>query len=306
MSEVVTSLAKVMIAAAWADGEIDNEEKNSLKDLLFQLPDMTAGDWAQLEIYMATPVDEAERARLLEQLRRSLRGKRDKALVMDSIDALVRADGEVSNEEAKFAAEVKQVLGQANTSVVGQLGRLVRSATGRRSRAVAHAPNREEHLADFVRNRVFYLVRDRMGRDDVQFDLSEATLRKLSLAGGLMARVAHVDQGIDEAEIEAMRDALEANWSLPSEQALLVAETAASAAAQELDAYRLAREFYDVTTEQQRAQFLDILFAVARSHNEVANEEIEAIRTIANLLKLTHDQFIAAKLKVPREERRGL
>ncbi len=306
MSEVVTSLAKVMIAASWADGEIDNEEKNNLKDLLFQLPDMTAGDWARLEIYMATPVGEAERARLLEELKRSLRNGRDKALVMNSIDALVEADGEVSREEAAFVAEVKQILEQANTSVVGQLGRLVRSATGRRGRTISHAHNREQHLTDFVRNRVFYLVRERLGREDVQLDLSEADLRKLSLAGGLMARVAHADREIHESEVTAIARALEAEWSLSAEQALLVAEIAASTAAQGLDAYRLAREFYALTTERERVQFLDVLFAIARSHDNVSGEEIEDIRTVARLLKLTHDQFIAAKLKIPRKERDGM
>jgi len=48
---VIKAIAKVMIAAAWVDGEITNDEINSLKDLLFRLPDMTASDWAELDIY---------------------------------------------------------------------------------------------------------------------------------------------------------------------------------------------------------------------------------------------------------------
>lgn len=35
----------------------------------------------------------------------------------------------------------------------------------------------------------------------------------------------------------------------------------------------------------------------------VSNDEIEEIRTITNVLKLTHKQFIEAKLKIPRERR---
>ena len=33
----VLTLAKVLIAAAWADGTLTEEEKNSLKDLIFGL-----------------------------------------------------------------------------------------------------------------------------------------------------------------------------------------------------------------------------------------------------------------------------
>ena len=35
---LIFTLAKVIIAAAWADGQVSHEEVNSLKDLLFQLP----------------------------------------------------------------------------------------------------------------------------------------------------------------------------------------------------------------------------------------------------------------------------
>ena len=66
------ALAKVMVAAAWADGNVSLDEINSLKDLLFHLPDMTAGDWAQIDIYIDFPVEEAERIRLVEDLRQAL------------------------------------------------------------------------------------------------------------------------------------------------------------------------------------------------------------------------------------------
>ncbi len=33
-------LAKLMIAVSWADGEIENSEVNSLKKLLFSLPEL--------------------------------------------------------------------------------------------------------------------------------------------------------------------------------------------------------------------------------------------------------------------------
>ena len=42
-------LAKLMTAVAWADGKIDNSEINALKNLLFSLPELTAGEWAELE-----------------------------------------------------------------------------------------------------------------------------------------------------------------------------------------------------------------------------------------------------------------
>lgn len=305
-AKVVKSLAKVMIAAAWVDGEISLDEKNSLKDLLFMLPDMTAANWAELEIYIETPINDAERKRLLEELKRDLRNDRHKKLVQESITAVIHADGVLSDHEEAVLAEVGQMLDEIDGSVIGQMGQIVRSAMGRRSKAVANAPNREKQLFDFVHNRVFYLVRERMGREDIEFDLSEAQLRKLSLAGALLGRVAYADRHVDETEITAIGDVLKDKWSLKPEQAVLVAEVSASAASRGLDYYRVMRGFYDATTEQERTQFLHALFAVARAHDDVSNEEIENIRSIATFLKLDHRDFIDAKLQIPRDERGGL
>ena len=58
-------------------------------------------------------------------------------------------------------------------------------------------------------------------------------------------------------------------------------------------------------TEEERVQFLDVLFAVADGDGLVSTPETEGIRRIAMNLKMTHRQFIDAKLKIPRERRTG-
>jgi uncharacterized tellurite resistance protein B-like protein len=135
--------------------------------------------------------------------------------------------------------------------------------------------------------------------------ISEAELRKFSLAGGLMARVAYVNRDASEAEYESMRRALGKCWQIGDEEAAVVIEVAISEISKDLDYYRLSREFFECTTEAERLCFLDVLFAVADGDGRVSYEEIEEIRTIANMLKLTHKQFIDAKLKIPRERRAG-
>ncbi len=84
----ILTLGKVLIAAAWADGEVTTAEINCLKDLLFQLPGLTGREWAMLEMYIEAPVGAAERERLLEQLRGSLRSGKDRKLALEFIDRL--------------------------------------------------------------------------------------------------------------------------------------------------------------------------------------------------------------------------
>lgn len=303
--QLIMTLAKVIIAAAWADDEVSHDEINSLKDLLFRLPHLEARDWASLEIYIDSPIEHGERLRLVEELTRAMSSRADKELALKALDDLIHADGEIPDAEQRVADEIRQAIQDANVGVIGGIGKLVRGTIQRRSEAVANAPNREAYLEDYIKNRVYYGVRRRLDESDDQPDLPDSELRKLSLAGGLMARIAHVDREVTEGEIGAMERTLQENWSCSREQAALVAEVAVSAVAEDMDFYRMAREFFTCTTEQERVQFLDVLFAVADGDGLVSTPETEGIRRIALNLKMTHRQFIDAKLKIPRDRRTG-
>ena len=108
---------------------------------------------------------------------------------------------------------------------------------------------------------------------------------------------------VQEGEFDSMVNAIQSNWELSDVEAALVAESAVSAITKGLDYYRMSRQFFESTTEDERVHFMDALFAVADGDEGVSYEEIEEIRTIAIVLKLHHSQFIDAKLKIPRERR---
>ena len=302
-SDAIMALAKVMIAAAWADGSVSNDEMNSLKDLLFQLPEMTASDWAELDIYIETPVGDAERTRLVADLQASLKTSQDKELALIMIDELVEADGVISADEQTSVDEIKTAIKDANVGVLASMGNFLGNSVNRRSKVVTEAPNRELYLDDYVKNKVYYSVSRRLELEETGIDIPEAELRRLSLAGGLMARVAYVDHEVQEGEFDSMVSAIQNNWNLSDLEAALVAETAVSTITKGLDYYRLSRRFFESTTEDERVHFMDALFTVADGDSGVSYEEIEEIRTIATVLKLTHKQFIDAKLKIPRERR---
>jgi len=237
------------------------------------------------------------------ELQANLKTPEDKALALQALDGLMRADGEVPEEELATVEEIEAAIQGSNTSGFRKMGRLLGRSVDRRSQVVENAPNRERYLDDFVKNKIYYSVSRQLEVDGSQMDVSDEELRRLSLAGGLMARVAYVDQDIQAGEVDIMVAALRRHWLLPEDQATLVAQVAASEIGRGLDYYRLSREFFECTDEDERVRFMDVLFAVADGDGGVSYEETEEIRTIANMQKLTHKQFIDAKLKVPRERR---
>jgi len=302
-SNVTLSLAKVMVAAAWADGVITNEEINSLKDLLFHLKGITAQDWAEIDIYVESPVEEAERQRLVEELEARLSSPEDKTQAIQALDQMVQSGGAVGEPELAVVNEIKAEIQNARAGSTKHWNIFTRGRVQNRSQAVKDAPNREQYLDDFIKNKIYYDVSRRLEQEKIPTQVSEGDLRKLSLAGGLMARVAYVDRQVTEAENQVITQALQKYWGSSQVEATVVVEMAASEVSKGLDYYRLTRQFFETTTEDERLAFLDALFAVAAGDGQASFDEIEEIRTIAYGMLLSHQQFIDAKLRLPAGQR---
>lgn len=290
-SDLIMTLGKVIIATAWVDGHVSPAEISSLKDVTFHLPDITARQWAELEMYIDSPVDEAERARLVEELSRQVSNAEDRALVLSALDDLVNADGVVAPEEQAVISEVKSALNG------GAISKFVDRLLLRREKSLQNAPNREEHFEDYIKNKVYYKLRQRLPQEDIALDLPDDELRKLCLAGGIMAQVARIQPDISAAEFDTVTTTLRNGWDISAEAAAFVAEVAISDAATSFDKLRLAREFLKVCDANECEKFLEVLFRIAAADGQISKSETEHIRQISKELLLSHQQFNLARRK---------
>jgi uncharacterized tellurite resistance protein B-like protein len=291
-------LAKVIIAAAWADGDLARDEVNALKNLLAELGRggnglaFAAAEWAELEIYLHAPVGPAERARLVADLAGALRGPDDRALALSALDRVLRADRVITAEERLVAEEIGAALARVDLGLITQLARALRGPL----RAGAPGPNRERYLDEFLRNRIYYAVRQRLGGPpEAELGIPADEAHRLALAGGLLARVAQVDRSVGDAEFARIAGALAAGWGIGAERAALVAEVALAEAAADLDYYRLTKEFADSSSVEERIGFLDALFAVAAADGAISPDESAEISRICASINLSHEHFVAAK-----------
>lgn len=311
--DILLKLARVIIAVAWADGEISNEEINCLKDLLFsmrqsgfdEVMQFSGQEWARLEMYIETPVDAAERERLVVDLQNALSSPQQKQTALLALQNIVDADGFISESEREVVKEIREAIESVEVGMLGGLQRLVGGAMQRRAAAVAGAPNREAYFDDFIKNKVFYSVSEKLRDDNRELDISESDLRKLSLVGGLMAKIAQMDREVNEAEFNRMIEVITKNWNLGIEEATFVAEIAVSAVDVTYDIFRMMRELATSTSEAERRRILVVLFAVGAADGDLSYEETEQIRLISRGLDLTHKDFIDAKLEVLGERRPG-
>lgn len=310
------ALAKVIIAAAWADGELANDEVNSLKNLLAELGQtvgsgemaLTMQDWAELDIYLYSPVGPDERRRLVEELAVGMRGPRDKALAFAALDQLVAADRVTTDAERRVVAEIRTSLERADAGPLASLGGMLRRNFGRLAASPSAGPNREQYLDEFLNNRVYYAVRVRLGKapeEDLGIPAAEA--RTLALAGGILATLARIDEQVTDSERERIVAALEQGWGISHDRATLVAEAALTESIASLDPYTLTYTFSQSASVVERVRFLDALFAVAAADGEISSEESAAISRITSSIRLEQRHFVEAKRKAlgSREEAEG-
>jgi len=302
----ILELGKLLIAAAWADGTLSTEEVNGLKELLFQLPDISGEEWMELELYMASPVTEEERQRLLNRVLKRTTSRADKDLALQALQKLVFSESQEADRQTEVVKQLQEDIEQGSTGFLEHLRRPLRRILNLRGQQYSDEHDRESRLEDFIKNTIYFQVTMELRDRGITFDLSDSDIRKLCLAAGLMARVAEVDHVISPEETRVMCDVLQRHWTLTAEQAQLVAEISHHRVFRGLDSVRLVKRFNDFTTRTERKDFLDCLFAVANAADHTSFDEIEEIREIAKGLELSHQDFIDAKLKVSREDRKGL
>lgn len=295
-ADLILSLAKTLIAVSWADGELTSDEITNMKEMLARIPNLVARQWMAVEMYIQSPVDESERARLVGELQTLVTTPENKALVLQALDDMLAYTDEVSPEERQALEDVKAAFVSGSSESVRGLSRLFRGRASDKPVASV-APNREIYLEDFVMNRVYYAASRRLERGESALDLPDAQLRKLSLAGGMMAKVAGANPQITDDELATMTGALQSHWQLDRDEAAFVADVALSQLSSELDDYRLASEFARVTEYEERGRFIDVLFTIANADGGITEPEIEEISTLSNVLSLPRQRFFEAKKK---------
>ena len=304
--EFVLDLAKLVVAAAWADGQLQNEEINSLKDLLFNLDEVTGKDWANLEIYMDSPVEPQEREELLRRVLCQIKSEQDRDFVILTLENLFQADGIISDEEKAILEKIKEQTSSVDIGILAKLSKIIKDSINKRNQSYKSAVQRESQINDYIENTIYYQLRSDCEKNGVKIDLPEQKLKQLCLAAGLLARIAAVDSGISDREKQTIRQVFSKQWTLSEQEAHIITEISCNRTLKGLDYFRLTRGFFDCTSLDQRKNFLKCLFQIANASDKTSYDETEEIRKISNSLKLSHQDFIEAKLTIPDEEREVL
>jgi uncharacterized tellurite resistance protein B-like protein len=119
-------------------------------------------------------------------------------------------------------------------------------------------------------------------------------------AAALLLEVAWADHVISETELALIEEHLQSQFGLSeTEVDELVAESR-RAHQESVGLYHYTRTINEAWTEEQRFSLVTALWRLAMANDELHRYEEHTIRKIAELLYLSHERFIEAKLRVKR------
>jgi len=116
-------------------------------------------------------------------------------------------------------------------------------------------------------------------------------------AAMLLLEAAWADQNITDAELDAARDAVQAMFKLTNEQVQSLVDRAKSEHDTAISMYPFTRAVNEALSMDEKRQLILLLWRLAGSDSNIDVHEEYTIRRIADLLYVSHDDFIAAKLE---------
>jgi uncharacterized tellurite resistance protein B-like protein len=286
------ALARVLAAAAWADGRVEPDEANAIKTYMLRAG-LGQDDMHEVASLLDSPVPQSQAEELVREFLAAMTRDADIQILYEEVETLLRADGELSSDEARFLSELREMLESHSVVdvVLDKMRGLFSVALG------SLRPRGRSSAADALRSRVQDRVRSRMaeGGDAVSPDLDRA-----ALFGALLQKVAVADGRFDASESVHIGEVLRDRFGFSEAEVDTMTAALGEQITAELDLQRLTSELNRVTDHGDRVRLLEALFTVAASDGEIHPRELETARRIADFLWIDRRTFHDTRQRVVR------
>jgi len=292
------ALARVVAVSAWSDGDVGLRERDCWKDLIYLLPGLDLARWRRLEKLLDSPITPSVQTRYLNALANYLGDESARENAIYALERMMQADAAVRDDEFKLMNLFVNKFGGAPVENLRILSRLMERPMELRLVAASRVEEEFAPVGEVVEGRI-----EDWREGDLGFgDLKEAELRRLCLAGILIASVIHADDYIDQRELCTAIEFLIQRWRLRREQAEFVMIVSLSDAFSDLDNLRVCRWLFEITDLRQRKVFLELLFEIASVDGELHQAEIDEIMQICANLHLDHADFQRCLERIDSEQ----
>lgn len=114
----------------------------------------------------------------------------------------------------------------------------------------------------------------------------------------LFLEMAHVDESFTDAEMETILDILVEKYDLSREDADALLSLAEKERTESVDLWQFARLINETYTTEEKIEIIETLWRIVYVDGKLDKYENYLMHKLEQLLRLSHDQLIRAKLKV--------
>jgi len=112
----------------------------------------------------------------------------------------------------------------------------------------------------------------------------------------LLIEVMRADTQQQDDELKALTFTLKKYFQLTDEEVDELMQSAGKSLDEAIDYFQFSKQINNQCSAQQRIDIVELLWRLAYADGELDPQEEYVIRRVANLLYVTHEDFIAAKL----------
>jgi uncharacterized tellurite resistance protein B-like protein len=132
---------------------------------------------------------------------------------------------------------------------------------------------------------------DNTTQEPTQHDVRVATC-------ALLVEIARIDEKFSRAEMQTVLSILKDRYSLSREHAEALIQEAEKELENSVDLWQFARMINENYTNDEKLEIVDLLWRIVYVDGKMDDYEHYLMNKLKNLLRLSHDQLINAKLKV--------
>jgi len=114
----------------------------------------------------------------------------------------------------------------------------------------------------------------------------------------LFLEIANIDDEFSEEERDSILSILQSEYGISKESALELARRAMSELEGSIDMWRFTNLINENYTEAEKLRVVELLWRVVYADGKLEKHEDYLLHKLGSLLRLTHKQLIAEKLKV--------
>ncbi len=301
------SFLKSLIAAAWADGELGNQEIRTLSYYLqrFQITDP---EYEQLQPLLESPIRPEAARTLLEEQLKQLDTPEDRRTLMAAVEDLLVVDDHLDPQESAFLHTLRDLTRHVPTAqlFISRLKALWSATAGRGGReGLSPTVDRflQKRLLEYFRGRIA-VARARAGLS-VRDSVSDPDLYRVVIWAGLLSHVAVADRSLCPAEQDQLLDLLSVTGDIPRPDLEVIASAFADGSLDGIDLPVLVRELTQTGSAEDAAMLLDGLFLVAAADGKLHDRELRVIQQIAQNAGFSEGAFLAAHERCKRRMAAG-